>query len=356
MFKLFQKKIAVNLITGSLGSGKTTLLRQLIAKKPPEENWTILVNEFGAIGIDGSIFESEQTANNQLQIEQIPGGCICCTAQNELKESIQHIIKNNKVDRLFIEPTGLGEPDTLVDLLQSQLFQEQFHIQSIFAVIDSATMTIGEIQQYTILQNLFTMADVIVLNKSDIAEPSNLSELQNYAESLFPEKMSVVTTNHGDISIELLNKPSANKPVIHNLIKQQNEHAIQKCSPTQKSVELNSNIELPGLVTRQIQSQISTRSIGWIFEASIIFDWAAVQPLFKSFNVLDPKSKPMRVKGVFRVGKPWMLFQWVSDHPSREYIAYRRDSRIELLLPENSLFDIEQFEVSLKNCIKSDEP
>ncbi|MDU4092406.1 MAG: GTP-binding protein, partial [Pantoea sp.] len=47
--------IQVNLITGFLGSGKTTTLLHLLAQKPEGENWAILVNEFGEIGIDGAL-------------------------------------------------------------------------------------------------------------------------------------------------------------------------------------------------------------------------------------------------------------------------------------------------------------
>ncbi|MDX1352843.1 MAG: CobW family GTP-binding protein [Thiomicrorhabdus sp.] len=361
MFKIFQKKIAINLITGTLGAGKTTLLRQLIAQKPSEENWGILVNEFGAIGIDGSIFESQQNEQSpNLQIHQIPGGCICCTAQNELKDTIQNIIKNHKLDRLLIEPTGLGEPDTLVDLLQSSLFKKHFNIQSIFAVVDSNTMTLAEIQLYTILQNLFTMADVIVLNKADIAQAANLQALQNYAEDLFPQKRAIITTSQGQVPIELVNKETNNKPLNKQLItlfdrQPPSQNAAthhNQAAPTSK--EFTSNIQIPGLVTRQIQTQISTRSIGWLFDDSVIFDWTAILTLFKSFSDLPASCKPKRAKGVFRVGKPWMLFQWVNDQTSREYIAYRKDSRIELLLPENSHFDVEKFENTLKNCLKTD--
>ena len=78
MFKNIRKKTAVNLITGSLGAGKTTLLRNFIEQKPKNEKWAVLVNEFGATGIDGPILSSQ----NSISVSQIPGGCICCTAQN----------------------------------------------------------------------------------------------------------------------------------------------------------------------------------------------------------------------------------------------------------------------------------
>ena len=74
---------------------------------------------------------------------------------------------------------------------------------------------------------------------------------------------------------------------------------------------------------------------------------------FKAFNLLTKDQQPLRAKGFFKVGKPWMLFQWVSNQATREIIAYRRDSRIELLLPQETQFNFEEFEFSLKNSIKT---
>ena len=44
-----------NLITGFLGSGKTTSILHLLANKPANEKWAVLVNEFGEVGIDGAL-------------------------------------------------------------------------------------------------------------------------------------------------------------------------------------------------------------------------------------------------------------------------------------------------------------
>ena len=50
--------IPVNIITGVLGVGKTTAIRHLISQRPPNERWAIVVNEFGALGIDGAILDT----------------------------------------------------------------------------------------------------------------------------------------------------------------------------------------------------------------------------------------------------------------------------------------------------------
>ena len=366
MFKNIRKKTAVNLITGSLGAGKTTLLRNFIEQKPQNEKWAVLVNEFGAIGIDGPILSSQ----NSISVSQIPGGCICCTAQNELKEAIEQLLEQQTPDRLFIEPTGLGEPDTLVDLLQSQYFQQRFEIQTVFAVLDAATTKTTDFEQYTIMQNLLSMADAVIFNKSNMATEEQISTLESYAAGLYPSKSAVIATNNSAVDVSLLNLNHINKQTnitkeLTQMSKQEHRssqhnsetHHIDNTEnlikPDSLNININSNVDLPGLVTREIQNQLNTLSVGWIFDDSIEFDWSSVFSQFKAFNLLTKDQQPLRAKGVFKVGKPWMLFQWVSNQATREIIAYRRDSRIELLLPQETQFNFEEFEFSLKNSIKT---
>ena len=43
------KKTPVNIISGFLGSGKTTAIIQLLGQKTDEEQWAVVINEFGKI-------------------------------------------------------------------------------------------------------------------------------------------------------------------------------------------------------------------------------------------------------------------------------------------------------------------
>ena len=65
-------KTKVHLFTGFLGTGKTTAIRSLIAQKPVNEKWLIVVNEFGEIGIDGAVL-----SENGIPVAEISGGCLC---------------------------------------------------------------------------------------------------------------------------------------------------------------------------------------------------------------------------------------------------------------------------------------
>ena len=51
------KAVPTNIITGFLGVGKTSAILHLLKSKPNNERWAVLVNEFGEIGVDGSLFQ-----------------------------------------------------------------------------------------------------------------------------------------------------------------------------------------------------------------------------------------------------------------------------------------------------------
>jgi hypothetical protein len=104
-----------NLITGFLGSGKTTSILHLLANKDPAEKWAVLVNEFGEVGIDGALL-----SDSGAMIKEIPGGCMCCVNGLPMQVGLNTLLRQGKPDRLLIEPTGLGHPKQILDLLTAR--------------------------------------------------------------------------------------------------------------------------------------------------------------------------------------------------------------------------------------------
>ncbi len=355
MFTQIKNRTAVNLIIGSLGAGKTTLLKNLLKHKPENENWGILVNEFGAIGIDGAILSNQ---NDTIQVKQIPGGCICCTALGEFKEAIQTLNSQYRLDRIFIEPTGLGEPESMVELLHTPYFQENFEIQTVFAVLDSAITKVEQFSQLVIMQNLVDVADVIVFNKQDRAVEANIEALNHFANQLYPPKLAIINTQHAQIDPQLISITSNRhrQPPATQYLKTDDVETkpVHNSEPPALPELPPPHERLQGLLERKSQNQLNTVSIGWIFNNETVFDWNKLLKLFKSLaNGKTTEKYPLRAKGVFKVGEPRMLFQWVKDQEvTREYIAYRRDSRLEILLPHGNDFDLMQFEKKLAACQK----
>lgn len=358
-------KTALNIISGQLGAGKTTLLRQLLTQQPRNETWVLLVNEFGVVGLDGPILSCQ---NENVLVKQLPGGCICCTAQGDLEEAVLEIIQTQQPDRILIEPTGLGEPESLVDIFQQAKLRSLCEIHALFSVFDITRTRLEELQALSILQSMLTMADIIVLNKADLASDAQIHLLKHYIDHLYPPKKAVIVTEQAIVSSDYLSEPHFHPPVYvaapsstHALMRQK----TQSVSSSIKTTLPYSSIELPGLLDRQYQTQLNTQAIGWVFDNDICFDWSKLLMLFEavseggftlhSTNIATQTSCSMikRAKGIFRVGTTArMLFQLVQPNVTRELIAYRKDSRLELLLDAGGHFDFEGFEKALLDCIQ----
>ena len=108
--------VPTNIITCFLGVGKTSAITNLLSQKPDNETWAVLVNEFGAIGIDGSHFFGLINSNSGVFIQEVPGGCMCCASNVPMKVALNKLLKEANPDRLLIEPTGLGHPKEVIDI------------------------------------------------------------------------------------------------------------------------------------------------------------------------------------------------------------------------------------------------
>lgn len=120
-----------NLITGFLGSGKTTSILHLLAHKDPAEKWAVLVNEFGEVGIDGALL-----ADSGALLKEIPGGCMCCVNGLPMQVGLNTLLRQGKPDRLLIEPTGLGHPKQILDLLTAPVYEPWIDLRATLCILD----------------------------------------------------------------------------------------------------------------------------------------------------------------------------------------------------------------------------
>ena len=140
------KPVPTHIITGFLGTGKTSAIMHLLQNKPSTERWAILVNEFGEVGVDGSLFSGQFTESKGIFIREVPGGCMCCTAGFSMQVALNLLLARAKPDRLFIEPTGLGHPLEVLTLLSTEYYQSLLSIQKIITLVDARKL---DEQRYT---------------------------------------------------------------------------------------------------------------------------------------------------------------------------------------------------------------
>lgn len=178
---IFQN-IPCTLVTGFLGAGKTTVINQLLATKPDDERWALLINEFGRIGIDGALLASSQDNDlnkKNIAIREVSGGCICCTSQLPLQIAISRLLSEHHPQRLLIEPTGLAHPRELILQLSAPHWQTALKMNAVITVLSGEQWQQIKYRDHDGYQAHVCDADVLIINRYT---QLNTSEKQTLVE------------------------------------------------------------------------------------------------------------------------------------------------------------------------------
>ncbi|PLR45662.1 CobW family GTP-binding protein [Chimaeribacter arupi] len=277
----------VNVITGFLGSGKTTTLRHLLSQKPADENWAILVNEFGEIGIDGALL-----ADQGAVLKEIPGGCMCCVNGLPMQIGLNMLLKQ-KPDRLLIEPTGLGHPKQILSLLTSDTYQPWLTLQATLCVLDARQLADARYTDNENFRDQLAAADVIIANKQDTYQAADLQRLAAW-EAEAAGGRPVVAVQQGNVPFSWLTRPRENQRELPDGA----HHHAPAAAPRGLAA-----LSLPGNQRwrRALNQGQGYTSCGWIFDDETIFDtiglleWVRLAPVERVKGVLRIPEGTLRV-------------------------------------------------------------
>lgn len=302
-----------NLITGFLGSGKTTTILHLLANKPADEKWAVLVNEFGEVGIDGALL-----ADSGALLKEIPGGCMCCVNGLPMQVGLNTLLRQGKPDRLLIEPTGLGHPKQILDMLTAPVYEPWIALHATLALLDARQLTDARYRNDENFRDQLAAADIIVLNKADRQDDSSRAALANWLDTSLQGRESV-TVSHGQIDGTLLDRPRLNQRKLTASSAHHHAHAPKSGLAA---------LSLPDHQRwrRSLNSGQGYHACGWIFDADTCFDtiglleWARLAPA-------------ERVKGVMRIPEGLVRInrQGGDFHIETQSNTPPPDSRIEVI-------------------------
>jgi len=154
------------LVTGFLGSGKTTLLNRMLARRPAGATgrWAIIVNELGAVGVDGTLLPSGMT--KQVELE---GGCICCVLNEELDRTIVDLVSQTPdLELLVIETTGVAEPMPIAWSLEAEPVSNHVRLEAVVTLVDAVNHEAHRPVAPAVDAQV-EYADVLAITKLDLA-------------------------------------------------------------------------------------------------------------------------------------------------------------------------------------------
>ena len=185
----------VYLITGFLGSGKTTFLNRIIDAFPKDKKLTILVNEFGEIGVDGTLVEGDEI--DMMEISK--GSIFCVCVKTDFIKGLYELKSKVQPDFLLIESTGVANPSDLKKDLKLPIFDNRFHFMDQFCVID-AVHFIDAYNVYASLEKQIASSTVFIINKIDLASPETIAETKKVIRQFHPDP-SFFETTYADIPL-----------------------------------------------------------------------------------------------------------------------------------------------------------
>lgn len=194
---MIDTRVPVSIVTGFLGSGKTTLINALLTRHDLGRV-AALVNDFGELDIDAAL-----VAEVADEVVALTNGCICCSINGDLYKAIDRVLSlDTPIDRIVIETTGLADPLPVgLTIIQTDL-RERCLLESVVAVVDCANFALDLFQADAAMAQI-AHADLIILNKVDLADPEGIASLERRITLIKP-RARLLRTSFGDVPLAAL--------------------------------------------------------------------------------------------------------------------------------------------------------
>ena len=163
--------VPVHVLSGFLGSGKTTLLNRLLAALRASAaapatgtRAAIVVNDFGAVAVDGALVDRGSYA-----VAELASGCVCCTLSAPMQDALAALLDDEEPDVILMETTGLAEPAAFPALFAAPALAGRIRLGNVVCVVDASTY-LRYADHLLALPRQVEQANTVIMNKIDLAD------------------------------------------------------------------------------------------------------------------------------------------------------------------------------------------
>ena len=301
-------KIPVHIISGFLGAGKTTAIIQFLTRKPADESWAIIINEFGKISIDGQILQSESSEGSVFEIS---GGCICCSARGYFQENLEKITLQDRFNRILIEPSGLGGIDHITELVREH---PALHLMPVVCIVDITMTKHPGLRMLLIYKAQIQQADLILFSKTELVEENELIEMTDQFSADFPGKSYARQSGYDEIFLSSVKK---------------NQHPVQN--------DLFGGFYPVGSGNKDNYQEYCLKIKG-----SKAIDRVILTELLKNEPAI------VRAKGYIYTGNEWQLFNYTLTGFSTVNCRHRTENELVIIYNTAEMPDIQSFKFRIE--------
>ncbi|MBB5911845.1 G3E family GTPase [Nocardia transvalensis] len=169
----------------------------------------VVVNDFGAVNIDAMLVAGQVDA-----MVSLGNGCVCCAVDvSELDDLFARLAEpRNRIDVIVVEASGLAEPSNLIRMVVGS-DNPRIRYGGLVEVVDAEHFDDSRARHPELATHL-RLADLIVLNKADRVPADRLDRLRAEIAELVGGA-PVYATTHGRIDPHLLfDPPRSRSPLV----------------------------------------------------------------------------------------------------------------------------------------------
>lgn len=305
----------VDIVFGFLGSGKTTFITKVLEEWGGKEKIVVLVNEFGDVGIDGTLLK-ERGGN----VVEMPSGCICCTLQSDFRTQLLDIMQSIQPQRVIIEPTGVATIAQIRSIIEAQLFEKvisRIH----YVLISDATGFMGLYKANPhFVESQVKNARIVLLNKCDRVDKRKAMLTRDAISAINPDT-TVITTEFGAVDWSqyqlALSTPSGSETLQTGptLI---SDHRQDGWIGDKGAIHLHDE-----------EDALGYESFGLVY-SDLTFDEKDLSNFFEKLNASE-LGEVVRAKGIFRVGNKSILMELASGELSSQPVRPAEQSKVSVI-------------------------
>ena len=193
-------KTKLYLLTGFLGAGKTTFLTNVLNDLSGSKV-AVIMNEFGKVGIDGTIIQKDG-----MELVEINRGSIFCSCLQLNFVSALTEIADKKMEYVFVESSGLADPSNIGEFLEAveTVKGKVYDYSGAICLVDGVNF-LEQVEDIETVERQLKFCHLVIISKVDLIDDDQLRKIKLKIREI-NDKADIVQSINGKIDYNFLER------------------------------------------------------------------------------------------------------------------------------------------------------